>query len=107
MNAFVIEDIMGFPKKFLVCLPLIQSGIMLSRHELDILYFQTCDYIAKPGQALPSFFIVIRGMCEISGKDDEIRLSFKTVTAAMAFLRVPAKSGLTFGPLNPQWVSDS
>ena len=79
MHTFVVEAVVARAEKFLPRLPVVERGVVLARHEAQVLVLQALDDVAKLGQAPPSLLRIVRRVREVAGEDDEIRLELEAV----------------------------
>src|SRR5712691_11850936 len=79
MHALVVEAVVARAEELLPRLPVVERGVVLSRHEANVLVPEALDDVAELGQAPPSLLRIVGGVREVAGEDDEVRLESEAV----------------------------
>jgi hypothetical protein len=91
VHAPVIEAVVAGAEKLLPRLPVVERGVVLSRHEAHVLVPEAFDDVVELGQAPPSLFRIVGGVREVAGEDDEVRLKREAVHRCDRFLQRAAR----------------
>ena len=79
MNALVIEGIVELAEEFLERLALIEGGIVLSGQVVNRLHLEPAGDVLEASHTLAAHLVVVRGVRQVAGEDDEVRLLVEAV----------------------------
>ncbi len=79
VHALVVEGVVGWAEELLEGGAVVERRIVLAWHEMDVLYLQILDDVAKLAHALASLRRIVGGMGQVTGENDELRLIVKRV----------------------------
>src|SRR5882672_1083255 len=79
MHTLAVETVVARAEELLPRLPVVERGVVLARHEANVLVLEALDDIAELGQTPASLLGIIRGVREVAGEDYEVRLELEAV----------------------------
>ena len=72
MHALVIEGVVRLAEEFLEGLAMVERGVVLAWHELDVLDLEVLHDVAELGHPFAPLLTVLGGVGEVAGEDDEV-----------------------------------
>src|SRR4029077_3251463 len=79
MYALVVERVMGGAEELLEGLALVERGVVLARHEADVLDAERAHDLTEALGARAPLIAVFGRMGEVTGEDDEVGLLGKAI----------------------------
>ncbi len=94
MHALVVEAVVAGAEKLLPRLAVVERGVVFPRHEAHVLVLEPLDDVAELAEAPPSLFGIVRGVREVAGEDDEVRLELEAVHRSDRLRQRAARVGI-------------
>src|SRR6266545_424073 len=99
MHALVIEGVMKIAEKFLISFAPIERSVMLSGHKAHSLDLELTGDLPELSHPLSSRFRIVRGMSQVAGENDEVRLFLEAIDRRDGFLQRASRVWVDFRPV--------
>ncbi len=106
MHALVVEAVMRLAEIFLECGPIVERGIVFSRHEADSLDVEAADDVAHLGHAAAALLGIVGRVRQVAGEDDEVGRRLKRVHCSHGFLQGIRGFGIGIARVAPMCIGE-